>query len=66
MDSILQSQNSVIHNIDLQLILLVNGAGDENRTRMVFPPRDFKSLASACSATPADMVRLWGIEPQTP
>ena len=28
-------------------------AGDGNRTRTMFPSRDFKSLASACSATPA-------------
>ena len=32
---------------------MINGAGDGNRTRMMFPSRDFKSLASACSATPA-------------
>ena len=29
------------------------GAADGNRTRTVLPPRDFKSLASACSATAA-------------
>ena len=29
------------------------GAGDRGRTGTVFPPRDFKSLASAYSATPA-------------
>ena len=28
------------------------GPGDGSRTRTVFPPRDFKSLASAYSATP--------------
>ena len=33
--------------------LILNGAGDEGRTRTVRIPRDFKSLASASSATPA-------------
>ena len=32
---------------------LSSGTTDEGRTRMVFPPRDFKSLASANSATVA-------------
>ena len=31
------------------------GAGDRNRTGMALRPRDFKSLAYACFATPA-----WG------
>ena len=31
---------------------LLFGAGDRNRTGMVLPPRDFKSLASADFATP--------------
>ena len=30
------------------------GAADRDRTGTVLPPRDFKSLASAYSATPAD------------
>ena len=34
------------HNIN-------NGAGDEGRTRTMRASRDFKSLASASSATPA-------------
>ena len=32
---------------------LRRGAGGGARTRTVLPPRDFKSLASACFATPA-------------
>ena len=32
----------------------VFGAADGNRTRMVLPPRDFKSLASADFATAAN------------
>ena len=32
------------------------GAGGGARTRTVLPPRDFKSLASACFATPARSV----------
>ena len=30
-----------------------NGAGDRDRTGTDFTPRDFKSLVSACSTTPA-------------
>ena len=33
-----------------------SGAGGGARTRTVLPPRDFKSLASACFATPARSV----------
>ena len=33
-----------------------SGAGGGARTRTVLPPRDFKSLASACFATPAHSV----------
>ena len=32
------------------------GAADRNRTGTVLPPRDFKSLASACSATAANFI----------
>ena len=32
---------------------LFRGTGDGNRTRTGLLPRDFKSLASTCSATPA-------------
>ena len=35
-----------------------HGAGDRDRTGTVLPPRDFKSLASACSATPADWMAV--------
>ena len=31
----------------------INNAGDRNRTGTVLPQQDFKSCASACSATPA-------------
>ncbi len=34
--------------------LILNGARGRNRTGMWFPTRDFKSLASTCSATRAD------------
>ena len=34
------------------------GAGDRDRTGTVVPPRDFKSLASACSATPAEWMAV--------
>ena len=37
------------------------GAGDRGRTGTVFPPTDFKSVASACSATPAIFLRLYYI-----
>ena len=37
------------------------GAGDRGRTGTVFPPRDFKSLASACSATPAESVTEFSV-----
>ncbi len=42
------------------------GAADRNRTGTVLLPRDFKSLASASSATAADKTKLEatpGIEP---
>jgi hypothetical protein len=34
-------------------LLKISGAGDRDRTGTQFPARDFKSLASANSATPA-------------
>ena len=40
-----------------------NGAQGRNRTGMVLPPRDFKSLASTCFATWALMEAEAGIEP---
>ena len=34
-------------------VFVLLGAGDRDRTGMALRPRDFKSLASACFATPA-------------
>ena len=34
-------------------VFVLLGAGDRDRTGMTFRSRDFKSLASACFATPA-------------
>ena len=42
------------------------GAEDRNRTGTVSLPQDFKSCASACSATSAYMVAEIGLEPTTP
>ncbi len=39
--------------ISLTYVKEIFGAADGNRTHTMFPPRDFKSLASACSATAA-------------
>ena len=45
-------------------IMISGGAGNRNRTGTVsLYPRDFKSLASACSATPAKMEATPGFEP---
>ena len=38
---------------------LFRGAADRDRTGTVFLPRDFKSLASACSATAADKTLIY-------
>ncbi len=46
------------------LIKYLGGAGDRNRTGTVSLPRDFKSRASACSATPAKKLEApVGLEP---
>ena len=42
------------------------GAEDRNRTGTVSLPQDFKSCASACSATSAYLVAEIGLEPTTP
>ena len=43
--------------------MLRRGAADRDRTGTVSPPRDFKSLASAYSATSASLEASPGIEP---
>ena len=50
---------------DIKLNLVI-GAEDRNRTGTVSLPQDFKSCASACSATSAYMVAEIGLEPTTP
>ena len=45
-------KKSSVHNIK-SVMNTRYGAGGGARTRTVLPPRDFKSLASACFATPA-------------
>ena len=47
-------------------VFLSFGARDRNWTGMVSLPQDFKSCASTCSATWAEMVTLWRFELQTP
>ena len=39
------------HALPIKKIYKKNGARGRNRTGMVLPPRDFKSLASTCFAT---------------
>ena len=52
--------------------IIRSSAGSGSRTRTGFPPKDFKSLASACSAIPALstsrrlLERETGFEPATP
>ncbi len=40
--------------------LILIGTWDENRTRTDLRPRDFKSLASTCSATQANLIFFVG------
>jgi hypothetical protein len=46
------SQTSLLAYFPAKSLIYI-GAGDRDRTGMDFHPRDFKSLASANSATPA-------------
>ena len=42
--------------------IVFSGAADRDRTGTVLPPRDFKSLASACSATAASLLPYYDIQ----
>ena len=53
----------VISTYSVDELIGGDGAADGNRTRMIFLPRDFKSLASACSATAANVCSLSYCQP---
>ena len=51
-----ENEKSSVHNLK-SVMNTRYGAGDRDRTGTPFPARDFKSRASASSATPAHMPR---------
>ena len=66
-DTLVRSQvlyPAELHTHIIKLLFKRVNAVDRNRTGTMSPPRDFKSRASASSATPAPM-DLQGLEPGT-